>query len=258
MTAAAQTTAAAALTRLSLDRSPAVTYAVGDIHGQFDLYKALEARILRDALRYPAPRLLVLLGDVIDRGPQSAQMIDHLLRPPPKGLTRLCLRGNHEALFLRVLQDQRGIKTWRDWGGRATLSSYGIRSDQAEGPRPAALRALAATVPAAHQTFLSQLPLSLDLPAWFFSHAGATLQRSLAEQTPDDLLWGASGSLRDATAFGKWVVHGHEIVPEASFSRGVLRLDTGAYRSGRLSGVRLCPDQPPRFFAQTMTAHQLR
>jgi|GEM_PF-6837616 5''-nucleotidase/2'',3''-cyclic phosphodiesterase and related esterases len=104
------------LRKLSLSTAPAVTYAVGDIHGQLELYKALEARILEDARSYDGPVLIVLLGDLIDRGPKSAQLIDYLLEPPLQGVTRLCLRGNHEDMFLQVLRHPSIARDWISWG----------------------------------------------------------------------------------------------------------------------------------------------
>lgn len=241
------------LRKLSLETAPAATYAVGDIHGRFDLYKDLEARILDDARAYRGPVLIVLLGDMIDRGPQSAQLLDHLRTPTPDGITRLCLRGNHEDMFIRVLNDPAGAADWISWGGAQTLASYGVHPDPEGGYdfSPTGWRkTLATSIPQSHRAFLRDMPLCLSLPDWFFSHTGINPDRDIDDQRKDDLVWGDPTGL-DGHRFAQCVIHGHVPVDTARIGDKVINVDTGAYFSGVLTAVRLVKGQPAHLITTT-------
>ncbi|WP_460273037.1 metallophosphoesterase [Celeribacter sp. ULVN23_4] len=235
------------LRKLSLSSTPAATYAVGDIHGHFELYKALEAKILEDAAGCDGPVLLVLLGDLIDRGPNSAELIDYLLGPPPPGVTRVTLRGNHEDMFLQVLHNPLMARDWVSWGGAQTLASYGIHpggNGTYDFGSSAFRRALAAKVPESHRAFLEETPICLNLPDWFLSHAGVNAAKAFEGQSKEDLLWGDPRGLQ-GKSLSKCVIHGHVPVPHVELSNAAINVDTGAYRTGCLSAVRLVAGEAP-------------
>ena len=109
--------------RLNADIS---IYAVGDVHGCLDELLALEDRIVADAAQLPGQKLIIMLGDYVDRGPASAQVIDHLIAPAPAGFERICLTGNHEIVMLQYLDGGIQLADWFSMGAGATLRSYGI------------------------------------------------------------------------------------------------------------------------------------
>ena len=112
-----------------LDLSEGPVYAVGDAHGCLSLYRQLEAQILRDAAALPGTPTVVLLGDIVDKGPDTAALLDFLLRPAPPPLRRLCLRGNHESMMLAYLEKPAKNAQWLGFGGVETLLSYGLALD---------------------------------------------------------------------------------------------------------------------------------
>lgn len=242
------------LRKLSRETAPSVTYAVGDIHGQLDLYKKLEQKIVEDAKSFEGQALVILLGDMIDRGPKSAQLIEHLLMPPPEGITRLCLRGNHEDMFLQALETLSGIRDWVAWGGSETLASYGIHPDPEQNYEFSSAdweKKLAANIPHSHRLFLQNTPVCLSLPKWFFSHAGINPDHALEDQKKDDLIWGVSGA-EGGQVFSKRLIHGHIPVAAAEITPNAINLDTGAYFSGLLTSVRLVEGQEPTLISASL------
>lgn len=223
--------------RLSSPRFPRALYAIGDVHGRLDLLMGLEEKIVRHAGRVDEDVWVVLLGDLVDRGPHSAQAIEHVLKPHPSGFRRLCLSGNHEYAMLEGLCDPGAFARWCRYGGLETLSSYGINLSQPGAPphwntiKPA----LDAYIPQSHRDFLAGLPVLLQVPGYILVHAGLRPGIPLSEQTDDDLRWFSTPP--EASDFGATVVHGHSIVPEVQLSPHTIALDTGAYSSGRLSAV---------------------
>jgi serine/threonine protein phosphatase 1 len=249
---------AAAAHILALDLWPEAAYAVGDVHGCFDLYRALEAQIVADIARLGGIGLLVVLGDTIDRGPKSAEMIDHLIAPPPPGLMRVVLRGNHEEMFLRFLQAPERAASWLRHGGLETLASYGIDTAPFERGTLTPRRmqnVLETMVPPEHRQFLAALPDAFILPPFMFTHAGVDPARSPEQQSARDLRWGAnvSASALDDGAFPLKVVHGHTPCAggTALIEPGRINLDTGAYVSGKLTAARFLRDGSVGLFEQT-------
>lgn len=240
---------------LRLDRPGAVIYAVGDLHGRLDLYAMIERLILRDPGRPAgAPVLLVLLGDMLDRGPDSAALVERLLAPPPPGLERVCLMGNHEELALAYFERPDPTARWLEFGGAETLASYGIAPDRRLGFRlPARQMAarIAAHVPGPHLAFLRALPLWLRVGPHFFSHAGPDPARPLDAQLPGDLLWSrafdAAPTEPPPDLGAGLAVQGHVPVLRAEQRGWRLGIDTGAYATGRLTAVRLQGDAAPVF-----------
>ncbi|MEM5467638.1 metallophosphoesterase [Celeribacter marinus] len=249
------TPATGQLKKLTLDHTPSVTYAVGDIHGHYDLYRQLEHQIVVDARTFDGPALLIVLGDMIDRGPKSAQLLDHLLTPMPDGITRICLRGNHEDMCLRALSTPQSADDWIACGGAETLTSYGFHPDQGKQHAihtPHWHPAMVAQIPLSHRQFLADLPVCVVLPKWVFSHAGLNPTRNIDQQRKDDLIWTDPTVLQGHT-FAQCLIHGHLPVDVPSVGHKTINIDTGAYKSGILTAVRLVEGRAPYFI--TADAH---
>lgn len=237
---------------LSLKTPPAALYAVGDVHGCRTLYHHLEQQILDDAAARAGdgPVLIVLLGDLVDRGPDSAGVISDMLRPAPDGVQRIALRGNHEDMMLRFMTDPVAKRDWLAFGGVATLASYGVMMDPEHGFDMAPARVaniLQTAVPDSHRAYLGSLPFGLQVGGYFLCHAGIDPARSLSSQAPSDLIWGAPERIDTAPNAPDLpiVVHGHVIVPDVHLGARRINVDTGAYVSGKLSAVRLVAGEPP-------------
>lgn len=230
--------------RITLQDEPGAIYAIGDVHGCVDKLRQLEQLAVEDGSKLQGRKLLVMLGDYIDRGPSSAQVIDHLLSPPPSGFERLCLCGNHEAVLLELLEGPGDLHGWLGFGGDQTARSYGLDvgylSAQAGYGPDQVLEELTQAFPPEHLEFLRSLPVSVSTPRFFFAHAGARPGISLEHQTDHDLLW-----IRDAfldhtgSPFEKTVVHGHTPGPSPFISAYRVGVDTGAYAGGPLTAARI-------------------
>ncbi|WFE76939.1 metallophosphoesterase [Roseinatronobacter sp. S2] len=228
-----------------LDLEDGPVYAVGDTHGSLSLYKELENSILRDAAKFSGVATIVLLGDMIDRGPQTAALIDHLLRPAPAPLRRVCLRGNHEAMMLAYLNTPTANANWLDFGGAETLASYGISMDPdalRRSPERKLRQLLAAHIPDSHLSFLRRTLPGLHVGTYLLAHAGADARAPLTAQPWQALLWGSEGLIapNDLT-----LVHGHVITPDPEIGARSIGIDTGAYATGRLTSLRLIAGQSP-------------
>ncbi|MDX5360310.1 MAG: serine/threonine protein phosphatase [Alphaproteobacteria bacterium] len=226
-----------------------VIYAVGDVHGRADLMDALTDRIRRDAERREADRrLLVFLGDYIDRGEDSRGVIDRLTGDPPDGFERVCLRGNHEEVLLAFLEDSSGGPAWCRFGGLETLMSYGVLAPDAPAPRTAAdfealRRALTAALPQAHRAFLENLPAWHEEGDYLFVHAGVRPGVPLDAQTERDLTWIRDAFLAHREPFERFVVHGHTPSERPQIKPNRMGVDTGAYLTGRLTAAVLHADK---------------
>jgi len=214
-------------------------YVVGDVHGRDDLLARLHALITEDAAAAGAAgNLLVHLGDYIDRGPSSRQVLDRLAGGPPPGFEAVWLRGNHDDLLVRFLDDGAPPDPWLMNGGVATLASYGI--DVGLPPvEPAAAdglrRDLARRLGPRSLDFLRRLRPSHTVGDYLFVHAGVRPGVKLAEQDPADMMWIRGDFLDWGGHFGRVVVHGHTITPAPVFRPNRIGIDTGAYRTGRLT-----------------------
>lgn len=233
--------------RISAQERPALIYAVGDVHGCLDQLVELEARVVADAAGIPGEKWIVMLGDYVDRGPQSARVLEHLIGSPPPGFERICLRGNHDEAMLAALEDGDALEAWLSWGVATTLASYGLDASQIAvlerpGPSGKKLEMLRAHVPGRHVEFLRGLPVMLSVPGYVFVHAGLRPGVALAQQRDSDLLW-IRGEFLDADHdFGAVVVHGHTPDDEPFISRRRVGIDTACFASGRLTAVRISGD----------------
>jgi serine/threonine protein phosphatase 1 len=218
-------------------------YAIGDIHGRIDLLQRIEDRITLDAQAVPADThsTVVYLGDYIDRGPDSSAVIQHLMRRPPVAGKDIFLRGNHEQSLLDFLDDPQGIASqWFDYGGIATLMSYGIRevSSKVQAERFDELRdELVAVIPPDQLVFLRALKLSWEAGDYFFVHAGINPRQPMDQQGPESMLWIREEFTSALGPFSHRIVHGHTIVPAVELLPHRIAVDTGAYATGRLSCV---------------------
>jgi len=238
---------AAPLPRLSAPERPALIYAIGDVHGCLDALRALEARIVADAAGTPGDKWIVMLGDYVDRGPNSAQVLDHLTARPPAGFSRICLRGNHDEAMLAAIEDPRAIETWIGWGIEATLASYGLSAAQiagltAPGRAAAKQQLLQAFIPDEHIAFLRNLPVMLTVPGYIFVHAGLRPGIETGRQQDRDLMWIRREFLDTDHDFGAMVIHGHTPVEAPELTPHRAGIDTACYASGVLTALRIDDD----------------
>lgn len=216
-------------------------YAIGDIHGRLDLLDQLLALIARDRdSRAPMRSQIVFLGDLVDRGPASRQVIERVMALVAEE-GALCLKGNHEELFLHAAYgDERVIPTFRKAGGAQTLASYGLAPRLFEAMDDAAVVAWMLThIPRPHVDFLDDLPDYVEKGDYLFVHAGIRPGMAIADQQPADLRWIRRDFLEHRRAHPKMVVHGHSITPEVDERFNRIGIDTGAYFSGRLTALGL-------------------
>ncbi|MEG3176920.1 metallophosphoesterase family protein [Sphingomonas sp. RB3P16] len=215
-------------------------YAIGDIHGRLDLLTDLLDRIFADtAARLPAQTQLIFLGDLIDRGPESAGVIARLVGLASSEPHTRFLLGNHEEVFLSVLDgNYDALKFFTRIGGDATIASYGIDvGDHAAGTSRELLDRLRAAVPAEHRGFLQAFEEQIVIGDYAFVHAGVRPGVALAAQTSEDLRWIRGDFLDAKSAFEKYIVHGHTVTDDVDERANRIGLDTGAYRSGRLTAM---------------------
>jgi serine/threonine protein phosphatase 1 len=221
-----------------------LVYAIGDIHGRADLLTLLLARIAADAEASPniTRRTLIFVGDYVDRGPDSRQVVETLVSRLPQGFDAFFLKGNHEAILLEFLEDASWLDDWRANGADATLRSYGVDVEGLAGTRapPEAWRqAFAASIPDSHRRFYEGLEVMVARGGYLFVHAGVRPGVPLDAQNPDDLIWIRGAFLNSDASFGKMVVHGHTPVATPEMRPNRIGIDTGACFSGRLTALRL-------------------
>lgn len=259
-----------------------VIYAIGDIHGRADLLRELLDGIRRDARLRPAPRrVLVTLGDYVNRGPECRAVIDLLLSPDLGDFEFVSLMGNVEELMLRYLDGEIAIAiNWLEYGGIETAAAYGVACplprrrnehileamrwhdgyQDAYGatmpPQPEeivgleALRhELAAALPPEHLAFFRGLRTMWREGGYFFVHAGIVPGLPLDAQPARDCMWIRKTFLNSEADHGAMVVHGHSISDQPEIRHNRIGIDTGAYRSGVLTCLVLAGEA--REFLQT-------
>lgn len=217
-------------------------YAVGDVHGRLDLLETLLARIEADnAARGPAKTYLVMLGDLIDRGPDSRGVVDFFVNRPPQWARVINLKGNHEEFLLKVLDGDTDLApNWLNYGGYECVESYGMSRGWSLNARPQDIvDRIVEKVPQSHRDFLSEMADSFKFGDYLFVHAGIRPGIPIAEQSGKDLRWIRDGFLDDQSEHGVIVVHGHTIVDAPQQHSNRIAIDTGAYRSGTLTALGL-------------------
>jgi len=222
-----------------------VGFAVGDIHGRADLLGEMLAVLEERAeaeVREGGPPIVVFLGDYVDRGPNSAAVVEMMLEGRPYGYERRCLKGNHEQSMLLFMEEPLENRAWLLQGGAETLVSYGVQPPAPVGARDedwvAVARALKAATPPAHLAFLNSLERYVVYGDYAFVHAGIDAARPLEEQTDDDLYWARDRFIASKRRFSHRVVHGHTPVDRPYADERRIAVDTGAYASGTLTAAR--------------------
>jgi serine/threonine protein phosphatase 1 len=213
-------------------------YAIGDMHGRLDLLERLRTVIVEDAKWHPVERkVVVYLGDYVDRGPDSRGVVDLLARDRLPGFESVFLKGNHEDSMLQFLVDPGVAPAWMNYGGDATLYSYGVRPPD---PRKidellAAQKAFIEALPPEHLEFLRALKLVHIEGDYAFVHAGFREGVPIESQTPEDMMWIRNEFLWSDADFGKIAVHGHTITDHPQIRGNRIGIDTGAFATGTLT-----------------------
>lgn len=222
-------------------------YAIGDIHGRADLLRRLLKTIAADAASTCHKCVLVTLGDYVDRGPDSAEVLELLstLATHPVLSTFEChfLKGNHDHMMEQFLRGNDPRKTWLKNGGRDTLASYGVEDTSADSTAEGELlddalqeQALR-LIPTHHRRFLYALRLTHREGDYVFAHAGIRPGVPLAEQSADDVMWIRAPFLRSEANFGAIIVHGHTPSDVPHILKNRIAVDTRAWVSGTLTAL---------------------
>jgi serine/threonine protein phosphatase 1 len=215
------------------------TVVIGDIHGRADLL----SRLL-DMLD-PGTQI-VTVGDYIDRGEESAEVLDILRRRQQAAPeTFACLMGNHEKMMLDFLDrpEERG-RRWLRNGGLQTLASFGVgQVNESSSPREMvrAGERLRTAMPEGMESWLRELPKTWNSGTLWVVHGAADPNVPMTRQDERVLLWGHQAFLRDARPDGLWVAHGHTVFDLPHMKRSRIAVDTGAYHTGRLTAARVLP-----------------
>lgn len=213
-------------------------YAVGDVHGRLDLLQAMQRAIeADDAARGPADTTIIMLGDLVDRGADSAGVI-RFVRDWQARRKMHVLGGNHEEMFLDSLNDMYVFKHFLRHGGRETVLSFGV---DAESFRIASMEEahelMCAAVPAEDIEYLSNLEDYVTKGDYLFVHAGIEPGVPLADQKRHNFRWIREPFLSNTDSHGLVVVHGHTITDAPEDRGNRIGIDTGAYQSGRLTAL---------------------
>ncbi|MBW9055954.1 metallophosphoesterase family protein [Rhizobium mesosinicum] len=228
--------------RLHFDAADfSVIYAIGDIHGCYSKLLEAKRKIFEDFSRCTGTALIVMLGDYVDRGPSSMDVIEHLCKSTPANIKQVTLCGNHDDAFLRLLEEPDLFPSWYRFAGSETLKSYGI--DVAyllkHGSNGAIERAINDAVPDHHRKLLAEMPSMVTVGDIVFVHAGIRPGIALSEQRNRDLFWIREPFLSRGPELPLLVVHGHTPVAQPFFGNGRIAIDTGAFATGRLTVLRI-------------------
>jgi serine/threonine protein phosphatase 1 len=215
-------------------------YAIGDVHGCLEHLTGLLGLIRQEELRRGETQTyFVFLGDLIDRGPESAGVVEAVYRFCAEQTGRLLLRGNHEEMFLKAYHgDLSVLGPWLSYGGREALLSYGISQDLLQLGEPEQIHlAMRKCIPAHHIRFLEAASDCVEFGDYFLVHAGIDPVVPLSRQNRENFFWMREPFLSYPKPLEKIVVHGHTIEPEVTQQPHRIGLDTGAYAGGALSAV---------------------
>jgi serine/threonine protein phosphatase 1 len=210
----------------------------------------LHSLILEDKARRSAKRfVLVYLGDYIDRGSHSKEVIEIIINKPLEGFEILHLKGNHEHAMLQFIDHQGKNPAWLFWGGLATLASYGVKT---HGQQPEDMaQMLKENLPAHHRAWLDALPYSHTEGDYLFVHAGIRPNKPIGKQAPEDMMMIRDEFFHSELSFEKAVVFGHTVFDVPLVMEDRIGIDTGAYATGVLTALVL--QGMSRGFIQTGT-----
>ena len=213
-------------------------YVVGDIHGCLDLFMALADAIEKDDReRSAAQTTVVLLGDLVDRGPDSAGVIAFARQWQARREVRI-LAGNHEQMFLESFEDIDVLRHFLKYGGRETLLSYDLdRKEYNRLSLEELYERLPEIVPEADRAFVEDFEYVIEAGNYLFVHAGINPERPIEKQKRKDLLWIRERFLNHDGPFSHVIVHGHTIFEDVENRGNRIGIDTGAYDTGRLTAL---------------------
>ncbi|WP_208347599.1 metallophosphoesterase family protein [Pseudaestuariivita rosea] len=232
-------------------------YIIGDVHGRYDLLLELFEQIDQDVARNRLDKIsIVLVGDYIDRGHFSRQVLRLLEKANAEAPgSFICLRGNHEQMLLDFLSDPRPeTALWLRYGGDQTLVSFGIGvppdlydTDKLKEVAHQLIRALGKQM----CIWLHNLPSTWSSGNLVCVHAAADPNIPIADQEDDVFLWGHNAFLKTPRQDDIWVAHGHTVYQTAHITGGRIAVDTGAYKTGKLSAAKVMPDGKVSFLTAT-------
>jgi len=211
-------------------------YVMGDIHGRFDLFEALIRAVEEDSETGQQSEItIILLGDLVDRGPESADVIK-LARLWNEYRNLRFLAGNHEEMFLEAFQDKEVLRHFLKHGGRETILSYGVTRDEFNTASLEELQQMMLRkIPLGDRQFLADFEDIFAIGDYLFVHAGINPKLPLEDQKPRELRWIRDPFLKHKEKHSHIVVHGHTITEEIDERKNRIGIDTGAYRYGRLT-----------------------
>ena len=228
-------------TRISLMTANKRVYAIGDIHGRLDLLDEMLERIANDSHSFSGECEVIFLGDYINRGPASARVLDRLSSLHSQSSHYRFLMGNHEEIFLRVLNREKGmLKLLIHMGGRQTILSYGVDADTYRTASYGDLEDMIIdNIPRQHRDFLGNLEDHVIIGDYVFVHAGIDVGKDIHEQDPRVTRWIRREFTHSQKQYEKTVVYGHTVYKDADERGCRIGIDTGAYASGKLTAIAL-------------------
>ena len=231
-------------------------FAIGDIHGCLNELVSLQKKIFSYPKFEKENDLIVYIGDYIDRGPNSKEVIDHILKLQRENINSIFLMGNHEQVMIDFLfNDINNLRYWINLGADKTFRSYDIEiadfiKDGFEDHNIVKLRKFfLEKISKEHINFFNDLKLSYTIDNYFFVHAGIDPNKTLEEQTKEDFLWSRSREFYDKSfKFNKIIIHGHTPEKEIVNLPYRINVDIGCFFSGKLASVLLNKDNKKRIF----------
>ena len=227
-------------------------YAIGDIHGRCDLLDELLARIDEDdARRGPARTHLILLGDLIDRGPDSAGVVRTIAQLMAASDRVRLIKGNHEEVLVKAAHGSaRAARGLLEIGGYQTLASYGISREEADhGTLQDLIDLIRERVPAEQIALLDSGEDMVLLGDYLFVHAGIRPGKPLDQQKGSELRWTREPFLSARRRDPWMIVHGHTPADDVDYGQQRIGIDTAAFATGVLTAIGLEGEE--RWFLQT-------